>query len=150
MENDSQELILQNNDKWKEILAFNPSIGSKRKLVRNDNIVKVNGVYIIDNRGFVMFYRQKGKLFLNSCGKEYCLDDYNCNVYHERKGIVNEFRIEISGIPVFSQNYQSWRYDPLNQFDLDFNEDMEENQDFYLFVYNVMKNNERRQRIYNV
>jgi len=96
-----------------------------------------------------MFYKKQGAFYFQVEGKEIPLEANDCIIQFQRIGRFNLFQILMSEEIVFSHKYESLRYDELNKIDPDFNEDREEDQDFYLFIFNVMKDGGRRNRIYS-
>jgi hypothetical protein len=150
-------IILQNSDLWKELMEYNLITGEKKIVLRSDSNFSIQGHFIRRKTGilkhkdnYLMFYKKSNKLYFQIDGKQYCLQDNDCTLSIENKGKYNVFYIKISGKTVFSQEYLSPRYYPINLADFEFNEDREEEQDFYLFINNVMKDKERQERIYSL
>lgn len=148
-EGNYENILLSNREQWKELMLYNLITSKKELISRTSDNIRIQGHYVRKDGDFVMFYKKSNKLHFQVEGKEYYLESDDCKVTFERMGRLNRFCIEISNNTVFSHTYRSWRYDPLNMVDIDFNEDMEENQDFYLFVYNVMQDKDWRKRIYS-
>jgi hypothetical protein len=141
-------IVLQNNEKWKEIMELDLSNLSNKLLERKDNKLQIRGHYIKIHNDLIMFYRKNELLYFNINNTEICLENVNLNLSFSREGRNNIFSIYNKDEIIYSISYQSYRFDRLNMLDPDFNEDQEENQDFFLFIHNVIKNPAWRKRIY--
>lgn len=140
-------IFLQNNDIWLEVMQLNTITGDAKILKRTDEY-KISGHFGEVNNKIVMFYRKDKNLYLNLENREISLCDSTINLSFERIDKNNKFSINRGNDILYSVIYPSCIYDPLNIADFDFNSDREEDQDFFLFVYNVMQNKEWQSRIY--
>ena len=140
-------IILQNNDTWMEVMQLNTRTQDTKVLKRNDGI-KTSGHYTKINGDAVMFYRKGKSLYFNVKNNEICLDDNNISLSYKRRGDDIIFSIYRGNNAMYSISYSSFRNDPINKEDFDFNSDKEEDYDIFLFVYNVVNNPERRNMIY--
>jgi hypothetical protein len=138
-------ILLKNYEAWYQILELDLVTGKKQVFERQAD-VKIRGAYVERDQTLLLFYKKDGKLHFACGGRGVCLED--CEITFERLGKDNRFRISLHGESFFEHTYPSWREDPLNKVDIDFNEDMEENQDFFLFIHNVMQDSEWAARIY--
>ena len=140
-------IFLQNQDVWLEMIEFNTLSGEVKVIKRSDEL-KISGHYGKINNEIVMLYKKDNSLYLNLKNKEIPLNDKNVSFSFERIGKNNKFSINSGSDILYSEIYPSCIYDPVNIADFDFNEDREEDQDFFLFVYNVMQDKERQKRLY--
>lgn len=141
-------LILSNNKIWKEMMLFDPLTENKTIIQRTENRCETNGSFEYINKRLVMLYRYKEKLYLALGELTLCLTGgkYRANFLRKDQDIY--FSVVQSNDILFEEKYRSFRYDPLNLIDPSFNDYEEENQDFYLFVYNVMQDEDRQAGLY--
>lgn len=148
---DMNRLLLMNYDLYKEMMLFDPQSGHYDVVERNDSLTQMplHGSFIEVDGWVTMFYKHKDRLYFVGKGQTYDLHDPKCTVTFERIDTHNRFQVHVSGQDVYSHFYRSYQYDPLNMADITFDEDEEENQDFFLFVSQVMQDPARQQRIYS-
>ncbi|SFT04883.1 hypothetical protein [Marininema halotolerans] len=142
-------IVLQNRDLWLEMMLLNTKTFETEIIKRRDN-VKIRGHNAILKGNLLMLYRKRGRLYLNVNDKELCLEDNVNLLYMRRQDGDIQVSIQKDGETVFLIRYPSFRNDPVNQADFDFNSDKEEHYDFFLFVYNVMNDPERKGFIYTL
>ncbi|WP_135552687.1 hypothetical protein [Paenibacillus cymbidii] len=142
-----ESIILQNNRHWIELMRYNYITDERQLILRGDSAINVKGIYEKVKDGTVMLYKKRGRLHFQFNEKEICLED-DGRVTFERLDRNNYFSIEKSGEVFFSITYPSWRFDPLNLVDPNFSDSMEEDQDIYLFIFNLMQNKERQKRVF--
>jgi len=140
-------IFLQNNDVWLEMMQLNTITGNKKVIKRSDSL-KISGHYRKTNNDIVMLYRKDKYLYLNVKNKEILLEDKDIKLSFDKIGKNNEFIIYRGNDILYSSIYPSCCYDPVNMADFDFNADKEEDQDLFMFVYNVMQDKEWQKRIY--
>jgi hypothetical protein len=145
---ESDFVILQNYEIWKEVMELDLSTLNYKMLERKDDRIKIRGHYKTLNNNLVMFYRKHGLLYFKVNDKEINLECEDIKIQFLRKGGNNKFIIKHNEKVIYHIRYPSYRFDRLNMVDPDFNADREEDQDFFLFVYNVIKDHARRKRIY--
>jgi len=143
-----ETIILQNKRAWIELMSYNYVTGEWQEIRRDNDAVFVQGFYEKVNGGTVMVYKKRERLYFRFNEKEICLEDGDCQVTFERLDRSNFFSIEESGEEFFSVTYPSWKFDPINMIDPNFNDSMEEIQDIYLFIYNLMQDKERQKRVF--
>jgi len=139
-------LFLQNNEVWMEVMQLNTASKDTIIFKRQDGI-KISGHYAKINGNTLMFYRKDKSLYIYIGNKEICLDE-NVNLLYERMGANITFSIYRDNDALFSITYPSFRNDPINMEDFDFNSEKEEDYDIFLFIYNVFNNPERKCIIY--
>ena len=130
-----------------EVMWLNTITNDIKILKRYDGI-RISGHYATINGTLVMFYRKNKSLYINVENNEICLDDDNNSLSYERKGGNILFSICRGRNIIYSVFYPSFRNDPINKEDFDFNSDKEEDYDFFLFVYNVVNSFERKNLVY--
>lgn len=141
-------LILQNSNLFMERMRFNHATGEMQFFERPPDYI-FDGHYAKVNGEIAMLYRKGEKLYINTLRQEFCLDDLRMT-YERIETQAGEqilFVIYKGDKKVYSVTYPSFRNDPVNKADIDFNDDREEDQDFCLFLYNVA-NNAERQRLF--
>lgn len=141
-------IFLQNNDRWNQLLKFDIVSGSLSEVPRPIRGVRISGHYKKWLNSYVMFYRKQSALYFQVEGKKILLENSDCIMQFKREGHFNLFQIIAGEKTIFEHQYESLLYDSISEIDPDFNDEKEEDQDFYLFVFNVMNDNERRNRIY--
>ncbi|KRF27660.1 hypothetical protein [Paenibacillus sp. Soil787] len=144
-----EHLLLENGQVWKEMMMFDPDTGEKNIIARPEPNVKIQGHYEQTNGYLILLYKKDNKLYFQADDEKICLSDTNCKITLVREDHHNHFSILQNENIVFTVTYTSWQYDELNLVDPSFNDDMEESQDIYLFMYNLMQDKERQQRIYS-
>lgn len=147
--NDNSLIYLSNINNYREIMIYNISTNEKQVVQGNVDLFEISGKYIVDGTdNYVMLYKKNSTLRFQTKNQEYPLQEENCKVHFKRDGENNVFWIEILDSIVFSITYRSLSFDPVNMADINFNDDMEELQDIYLFTYNLMQDREWQKRIY--
>lgn len=145
-------IILQSKDLYMEMPRFHLATGDLEVFNRDPN-VKNCGRYGTVNGERVMLYRRGEKLYINVNHQEICLHN-DLNMIYERvlepTGERILFNIYKAGENVYSVTDPSFRNDPINKADFDFDEDKEEDQDFCLFMYNIANSPERQRLLYGV
>lgn len=141
-------VFLKNQDVWLEVMEFNIITGD-RNILKHTDEYKISGHFGKVNDEIVMFYKKDNSLYLNLKNKDISLYDKNVRLSFERIGKNNKFTINRGNDVLYSVIYPSCLYDPVNIVDFDFNDDREEDQDFFLFVYNVMQDKDWQRRIYS-
>jgi len=140
-------IYLQNRDIWLEMMQLNIITGETKIIVRSDEY-EIGGYFGKVNNENVLFYRKDDGLFIKVNNQEIALYDENIKLSFERIGENIRFIIYQGNEVLYQVIYPSCIYDPINMIDPDFNSYREEDQDFFLFVYNVMQDKEWQNRIY--
>lgn len=142
-------IFLQNQDIWLEMMQFNIITGEK-KIIPHINGQEIRGHYGKVNNCTVMFYKIDNVIYLDFKNKVIPMCAIDVKLIFERIGKNNKFILIKGNDILITEVYPSCAYDSVNRADFDFNDDKEEDQDFFLFVYNVMENIERQKLIYTL
>jgi hypothetical protein len=142
-------MFLQSMDNYDITADFDPSDGSLREMKKsqssNTAAGKISGSYARLNGNLITIYRNGENLHVSFDSNDVEIRD-SVKIFLDR-GDLNVISLVENGIPILSFSYKSPLHDlPEDQFDVSFSE--KEDFDFGLFLYNVISNPERRDRIY--
>jgi hypothetical protein len=144
-----QTIILRHHSIWEECLQLDLITGEKKELVRvNQDDFPYQGDYEIKGDDLIMLYRKVGSLYFSVNDKETCLDDPNVTVSFVREDPNNTFTLKNKEKIVYQITYPSYRFDPVNMADFEFDDFMEEDQDIFLFIYRLLNHPRRRRVMY--
>ena len=142
-------IFLHNRDLYHEMIQYDIGNGNKTILTYNDE-TKISGLYSRIDGELMMLYKKNNCLYLNVKNTEVSLLDNNLTVTLNRIGKNNEVSINLNKNKLFYLFYQSCIYDPVNSADPDFNSFKEDDQDFFLFLYNILQSKERQKVLLEV
>jgi hypothetical protein len=144
-----QTIILQKSDRWRECMQFD-LVTREKKTISHFDIInpKIRGHYATKGNDLLMIYRKNDLLYFSLNDQETCLDDPNVTVSLERIDRNNTFTMKNKEQVIYRLIYPSYRFDPVNMADFEFDDWREEDQDFCLFLYNLMDDPYRKKRIY--
>jgi hypothetical protein len=148
---ESNIIELANNNLYAEIMELDLATMQKRILDRKDSKQKISGHYVRKGDDLILLYRNNwkdGVLYFNVNDREISLDDPDVSVSFIRRDTNNIFTV-INKDEVFYQiTYPSYRFDPVNMADFEFDDWHELYQDFFLFLYYLMQQPDKKNTIY--
>ena len=141
---DAQYILIQSYELWNEMIKYFPEKGINIPIVRQKDETKISGYYSRINGDIIMLYKKRNSLYVKVKNSDISLSNEFLTVSFTRVRKNNEIVIRVDQDILFSLSYLSCIYDPVNIADQDFNNYKEEDQDFLLFLYNIIKDRERQ------
>ena len=144
MKMNDNPIFLRNNNLYREMMQYNPENGNIEIIQQRDD-TRISGFYSIINKEMFMLYKKGNNLLLRVNDEIIPLSDSSLRISFERIEKNNRVIIQHGSQEIFSSIYPSCIYDPVNMADIDFNCDREEDQDFLLFIKNMINSKERQE-----